>query len=658
MKTANTPVKRRLIGMLQQGQVNQRLIQSLLNDLDDDQKKAVTGPLSDSLCIANAGSGKTRVLTYRVAYLIANGVREENIMLLTFTNKAANEMISRVQKLLQKDHLEIMAGTFHHVAGLFLRKYAPLLGFDHNFTIMTPEDSKDLLAVCRQNFLAEHKDLKEKFPSKSILYDFYTKSVNLNKHITLINVAEYNYPIEIEKAILEIIHDYMMKKQEHQCMDFDDMLVYFYTLLSNFPNVREKISRQYPYVLVDEYQDINWLQNEIIELLNQGNHHLLVVGDDSQTIYSFRGSKIDYIHKFEQNHPNCNIYTINYNYRSQRDVVDLAVDSINNNFQKYPKKMTAYLLGTGKPLVLQSEHEMLQAQYIANEIKRHKQEGTPYREMAVLVRANFLTKTFEMAFQRNNIPYKVLAGVSFFDRQHIRDIVAFLKFYQNPSDEMAFSRIASLFEGVGAKTAHKFYQILKEKNFDLDEITDYDIPFRPTTKAYKGIRSLLEILSDMFGKSTVEGKLRVLYETFYCDYMKYHYDDYYNRQKDVETLIESSLPYANLDNFLADVILDKSKKEEETDEDYVVITTIHKAKGLEWDCVFLPYVNQDVFPSKKSVMAKEVEEERRLFYVGVTRAKKHLLIGYVLDSVMFNSKGQPSMFISELQDRYYRFQSI
>jgi len=642
------------------GKTNSKTMQKLLNDLDNDQKKAVMGPLCDSLCIANAGSGKTRVLTYRVAYLIASGIPEENIMLLTFTNKAADEMIRRVQKILNKNDIGIMAGTFHHVAGLFLRKYAKVLGFNNNFNIMTPEDSKDLIQLCRQKYLAKHEDLKKNFPTKSILYEFYTKSVNLNKHITLINVAEYNYSIKIEKAILEILQDYMRRKQENQCMDFDDLLVYFYTLLNNFPNIRKKISRQYPYILVDEYQDINWLQNEIVELINQDNHYLMAVGDESQTIYSFRGSKIDYINKFETNHPNCRIYKIRYNYRSQKGIVELAVDSINNNYQKYPKEMVAHLPNQGKPLILQSEHEGHQAQYIASQIKIYKNQGIPYKEMAVLLRANYLTKTLEMAFQRNNIPYKVLAGVSFFDRQHVRDVISFLKFYQNPSDEVAFNRIATLFDGIGAKTANKFYEILKEKNFQLNEITEYDIPFKSTSKAYKGIRDLMEVLSEMYSVNTAEGKLKSLYSQFYDNYMKCHYDDYFSRQKDIEILMDSAKTYTDLDTFLTDTVLDKPQKKykNKEDEDCVIITTIHKAKGLEWDCVFLPYVNQDIFPTKKSVLAKEVEEERRLFYVGITRAKKYLLIGYVLDSVMFNTEGKPSMFLTELQNNFFDFKII
>lgn len=641
-------------------QSNQNVIQELLKDLDNDQKKAVTGPLCDSLCIANAGSGKTRVLTYRVAYLIASGVPEEKIMLLTFTNKAADEMIQRVQKILGKENLGVMAGTFHHVAGLFLRKYAKVLGFNNNFSIMTPEDSKDLIQLCRQKYLADNEDLKKNFPNKSILYEFYTKSVNLNKHITLINVAEYNYSIKVEKAILEILQDYMMRKQENQCMDFDDLLVYFYTLLSNFPNIRKKISQQYPYILVDEYQDINWLQNEIIELINQDNHCLMAVGDESQTIYSFRGSKVDYINKFETNHPNCKVYKIRYNYRSQKDIVDLAVDSINNNYHKYPKEMIAFLPNQGKPLILQSEHEGQQADYIANQIKLHKSQGIPYKEMTVLVRANYLTKTLEMAFQRHNIPYKVLAGISFFDRQHIRDVVAFLKFCQNPSDEIAFNRIASLFNGIGAKTAQKFYGIIKEKNFQLDEITEYDIPFKTTSSAYRSIRELMEVLSGMYVMDTVEGKIKALYESFYNDYMKFNYDDYFSRQKDVETLMDSAKVYADLDTFIADTVLDRpqNNKKGNENEDCVVITTIHKAKGLEWDCVFMPYVNENIFPSQKSVIAKEIEEERRLFYVGITRAKKYLLIGYVLDSIMFNTQGKPSMFLTELQNKFFDFKIV
>lgn len=641
-------------------QTNQEIIQDLLKDLDDDQRKAVTGPLCDSLCIACAGSGKTRVLTYRVAYLIALGIPEENIMLLTFTNKAADEMIQRVKKILKKDDIKVIAGTFHHVAGLFLRKYAKVLGFNNNFTIMTPEDSKDLIQLCRQKYLAEHENLKNDFPSKNILYEFYTKSVNLNKHITLINMAEYNYPIEVEKAILEILQDYMVQKQKNQCMDFDDLLVYFYTLLNNFPNIRKKISSQYKYILVDEYQDINWLQNEIIELINQDNHCLMAVGDESQTIYSFRGSKVNYINQFELNHPNCRIYKIRYNYRSQKDIVDLAVSSINHNYHKYPKEMLAFIPSQGKPVIFQAEYESQQAEYIASQITSYKEQGIPYKEMAVLVRANFLTKTLEMAFQRSGIPYKVLSGLSFFDRQHIRDVIAFLRFYQNPSDEIAFNRIASLFPGIGAKTAQRFYEVLKDKNFQLDEITEYDIPFKYGSNAYRSIRHLMSILSKIYLMNTVEGKIRVLYDSFYNEYMKYHYDDYFSRQKDVETLMDSARLYSDLDTFLADTVLDRSQKKQniEEDEDYVVITTIHKAKGLEWDCVFMPYLNEDIFPPKKSVLSKGVEEERRLFYVGVTRAKKYLLIGYVLNSVMFNKQGKPSLFLTELPSRLFDFKVI
>lgn len=283
--------------------------------------------------------GKQEFLTYRVGYLIAKGIKENEIMLLTFTNKAAEEMIERVKKLLNKDKIEILSGTFHHVAVVFLRKYAKFLGYKNNFSILTPEDAKDLINLCRQKFLSENDHFpKKKFPTKSIIYNIYSSSINLNKSIEKIIDKKYGYSSEITNVVKLIIDDYKKRKRENNSLDFDDLILNFKDLLKNFPKIRKIISTSYPYILVDEYQDINWIQNEIIELLNEDNHNLYVVGDNSQAIYGFRGSNVNYILNFEDNHPNCNVYKIRYNYRSHKEIIDLAVDSINKNNQRYKKR--------------------------------------------------------------------------------------------------------------------------------------------------------------------------------------------------------------------------------------------------------------------------------------------------------------------------------
>lgn len=635
-------------------------IDNLLNSLDEDQRAAVLGELKDTLLIAIAGAGKTRTLTSKVAYSILTGIREEQIMLLTFTNKAADEMIKRVKQILKKDNVSVLAGTFHHVAVVFLRRYAKKLGYGNNFAILTPDDASDLMGLCRQKFLAENKELSKDFPNKSVLYDIYSKIINLNKNLTLINAQFYGYSLKVERAIETILEDYDTRKKENNSMDFDDLLKNFYILLLQNPDVVERISASYPIVFTDEFQDVNFIQNEILQMLkNNGKSILWVVGDPEQSIYKFRGSRVDFINKFELNNPGCNVFKLRYNYRSHKDILELATNSINHNFLKYKKEMLEYLPYLKKPVIISAENEFKQAQYIANCINAAHKSNVPYKEIAILIRSNYLTKVLEMVFQRENIPYRILCGVSFFDRQHVRDILAFIKFMSNPLDEVAFSRIGNLFEGVGAKTSEKLYNNLKELDFDFNNIDISLLSFKPTKKAVSGIEKLLALLRIVYNESVLENKILSIISYHYGEYLKVNFDDHYSRQEDLNSLVETAKLYSNVDSFLEDLILESNKKVEEEDkDDKVVITSVHKSKGLEWDYVYLPYLNENIFPSRKSTTHEEIEEERRLFYVACTRARKSLEIGFIGDSAIMNDVSNPSKFITELNENLFDFKVV
>ncbi|QUH22159.1 ATP-dependent helicase [Alkaliphilus sp. B6464] len=638
---------------------NSEIIEKLLKDLDDDQKKAAEAPFKDTLIIANAGSGKTRVLTYRVSYLIAKGVPESQIMLLTFTNKAADEMLERVKKILKKDNVGVLSGTFHHVAVVFLRRYAKLIGYKNNFTILTPEDAKDLIGLCRQKYLTENDHIpKKKFPTKAIIYGLYSSSINLKRSVESLISQKYGYSKEIVNAINTIIEDYKNRKALNQGMDFDDLILNFRDLLKSHPDVRKAISSNFPFILVDEYQDINWIQNDIIEYLNEETHNLYVVGDNEQSIYGFRGSMIDYILNFEDNHPNCNLYKIRYNYRSHKEIIDLAVNSINNNTQKYKKEMIPYLSSFRKPLVVDANNENAQSRFIVNEIERQKREGTQYDEIAILVRANYLTKSLELGLKSARIPYRILCGISFFEREHIRDLIAFLKYQSNPDDEIAFSRIANLFSGVGEKTIERIYSALREVDYNIHAINLSQLPFRATKDAKEGIKELFDVLCEISKQSDLKQTLEVIMDINYKEYMQNKFEDYYDRLKDVESLIDSASLYSDIDKFLSDIILDKSDTEEEKEQGCVTITTVHKAKGLEWDSVFLPYLVDEVFPSKLSVLEGNIEEERRLFYVAVTRAKKYLNISFVGDMLGWLDSISPSIFLKELDENIFDYKVV
>ncbi|MDF2880209.1 MAG: ATP-dependent helicase [Clostridiaceae bacterium] len=627
-------------------------IYKLTNNLDDDQVEAVLAEDSDTCVNAGAGSGKTRVLTHRVAQLISKGVQENNIMLLTFTKKAGNEMIERVKELLQKEKVGVLAGTFHHIAGLFLRKYAQVIGFGRNYSILTPDDAKSLITECRNKYLKEHSIKKSEFPETKIIYAFYSSAINLDKSYDQLNRDERNFTKEVMSGIEEIIEEYKKKKKDSNAMDFDDLLVNFKEILL-IDNIRKRINSQFKYVLCDEFQDTNHLQYEILCLLNKGNHTLFAVGDPNQAIYSWRGSNVSYIEDFHRNFKNNQKFNITYNYRSDAYILKLAEDSINRNYicSINKTKITPYLKAKNKPTFFKAFDDIEQAEYIVKKIKSHIKDGMTYKDIAILIRANYLTRILEKTFRKYAIPYKLLSGFSFFERKHIKDLLSFLTFIENPQDESAFLRMFGMFDGLGEKTIEKIFNHYKSSDYDINSLDINKVKL--TSRAIPGFNMVVELLRDIYANKTdIHAMLSTILFKFYDDYLKRTEEDYSDRMKDIEYLVSISKQYEDLTLFLSEMILDEQEvnESEEEDDNKVVISTIHKAKGLEWDCVFMPYLNDEVFPSSRSILPEDLKEERRLFYVGVTRARKYLHMSDIGFMTQMYKSLSTSLFLDELSD--------
>lgn len=620
-------------------------------DIIEEGKEVVydfTVPDTHSFVSNGIISHNTRVLTHRVAYYILNGIKK--IMLLTFTNKASEEMLERVKKLIgDNQDCEILGGTFHHVANIFLRKYSKVVGFENNFNILTPDDALSLIKKLRASVIAEFSEqFQDDFPSEKIIFSIYSTAFNKNMTIIdYINSCEYGFSEETVEIIKRILFMYKQQRQEMNLMDFDDLLKYFYLLLKQKPQIRERISDEFPYILVDEYQDINWIQNEIIELLNEKYHYLFVVGDVNQSIYRFRGSEPSFIQNFEKNHPGCNVYFVRYNYRSHPEILALAEDSINNNDNMYQTKILPFKDKFRLPSVIETENDYTQIEYICNKIREYKRYGIPYKEMAILIRTNFMTRYLEMTLTRNRIPYKILCGTSFFEREHIKDMLSFFKYLGNPKDTISLTRMIGLFKGLGDAKLKIIFE-----SIDNNDLFTFNGNLK-NKNATASFEKILEILTTIKSKNGVFEQIEYLYNEFYKEYLFRKFENAIDREMDIMSLFESAKIYKDLTSFLSEVILDNVATEENADkEDVLIITTVHKAKGLEWDAVFLPYLNEEMFPSYRSVTNADIEEERRLFYVAVTRARKMLDIIHIQRNN--NGERKPSMFIKELNKKLYK----
>jgi DNA helicase-2/ATP-dependent DNA helicase PcrA len=642
-------------------------------DLNDEQLEVVNNIEGPMLIIAGAGSGKTRTIVYAVAKLLSSGVSPSEIMLVTFTNKAANEMIKRVETLLGKRPKGILAGTFHSIANRFLRIYCKTLRMKPNYTIMDEGDAKALMKLAIAD--SEAKELDQRFPTPNQSKDILSFSINCNMPIE--EVILWKYPHYNDEKLIaklkEVFRIYAKKKEKDSLLDFDDLLVFWNRLLEE-RNVAQMIAKRIKFVLVDEYQDTNYIQDDIIHKIVKNNleQNVIAVGDDAQSIYAFRGANFQNILRFEKRYKNCKKYSITYNYRSRPQILELANDSIKHNKKQFKKKMKPTRPDGLVPYLVNVGSEDDQARFIANQVLKLRDNGFALNEIAVLYRAASHSIRIEVELQAKNIPYEVRAGVSFFERAHIKDLLAHLKVIENPSDEVSWSRIFGIVEGIGQKSNRKIREAILEIDNPLQKLLNKHfytaevkgIPKVGVKNLIKHLKSFVDIKANDDPAATIR-RITASLE----DYITTKYNNPDQRLEDLEQLAIYTQKFDSIQRFLENLSLNRSTIESKTvlmgvqqeDEPPLILSTIHRAKGLEWRAIFIPMLCENMFPTSRVIGDNDAyEEERRVFYVAVTRAKDQL---YLISPSIVQKFGRfetsrKSQFIEELNESVYTTSSV
>lgn len=633
-------------------------------ELNEEQLKVVTADNKPKLVLAGAGSGKTRTLTYRVAYLIETGVDPRRIILMTFTNKAAREMLNRVSMLLGGRPKGIWGGTFHHIGNRILRKYARLVGYEPNFTIMDSEDSKSLI----KNIISTSgiNTTSKRFPKAKTIQRIHSYAINCRQSVQDVVMSKFNQYFEYIPQIRSILKVYHDRKLALGLMDFDDLLLNWLKLMKEHEDVREKLSAQFEHVLVDEYQDTNKIQAQIIDLLASVHQNVLIVGDDAQSIYSFRGAEFRNILEFESRYPGAQIYKLETNYRSTPQILNFANASIDQNVNQYKKVLKPVLQDGELPAVIPLQDVEQQAEFIAQRILELRDDGVELEQIGVLYRAHFHSLELQVELTRRNIPFQIRSGLRFFEQAHIKDVISFLKLLVNSRDQLAWARVLAMYPGIGKKTIEKIWRKINAETATIEEIIQDEFHENVPKRAHKSWKSLTLLLKMLLEESVSRDpaeQIKIIINRFYNGYAIDKFENYKDRLEDLEQLGIFASGYESTDDFLTEVSLQESVKgetvigeDEEEDEEKVILSTIHRAKGLEWTAVFVMYCAENFFPSARSYDEPgQLEEERRLFYVAATRAKKHLYLTY--PTIAKNWDGwvvcRPSKFIKELPGGTY-----
>ncbi|MDE3041857.1 MAG: ATP-dependent helicase [Nitrospirota bacterium] len=616
--------------------------------LNAQQLAAVTAGEGPSLVIAGAGSGKTRTLVYRVAYLIDSGIDPSHILLLTFTRKSAQEMLERAGELIGSRSERVRGGTFHSVANMLLRRYGRSIGLEPGFTILDRGDAEDLIALVRAQLGLNEKD--KRFPRKATIAEMFSKSENTLRSLDEIVVEEFNHFADHLEALGQLQRGYQASKRQRQLVDYDDLLVLLRRLVMEDEAIRRTISSLYRYILVDEYQDTNRLQADVIRHLASTHQNVMVVGDDAQSIYAFRGATFKNIMEFPSLFPGTSIYKLEENYRSTQPILNLANTVIEEATEKYTKHLFTRKLDGPLPVLVEAAGENAQSRFIAQKILELREEGVPLGEMAVLFRSSFHSFDLEIELSRHGLPFIKRGGVKFIETAHVKDLLAHLRVVANPLDAVSWHRVLMLIEGVGPKKAQDVMAALVKSDNPYQTLRE--MPGR----SGKGLRDLALTLESLAGAGDLRPAEQVnhIYE-YYLPILKAQYDDYPKRTRDLDHLHTIAEGYQGVETFLSDLALEPPDgsatgvEAPDRDDERLVLSTIHSAKGLEWQCVFVIWIVDGRFPSVYSFIAdEELEEERRLFYVAVTRAKRHLYLTYPINvfdkgSGMLLSK--PSRFL-------------
>jgi len=637
--------------------------------LNDEQYAAVTAEAGPLLVLAGAGSGKTRTLTYRVAWLLSQGVRPGEILLLTFTNKAAKQMLHRVNELTGIESARFWGGTFHSIGNRSLRIYGEAIGLAKAFTILDAEEAERMLkqvveAVDRPFF----KDKTN--PRAGPLFGIISLARNIQLGVEATVEKFFPHYREIRDRLPAFATAYEAKKREQKVCDYDDLLEYWLALLRQAPDVAAYFTHRFRHVLVDEYQDTNTLQAQIVDTI--GSHHrIMAVGDDAQCIYSWRGANFENIMTFPDRHPGTAIHRIETNYRSTPEILSLAngVLLAQPKGRHFDKELRAARGHMEKPYVVQAMDDREQAEFVVKRVRAlHEDEGMPLSSIAVLYRSHFIAVETQIALARAGIPYHITSGVKFFERQHIRDLVALLRFVYNPADEQAWERIAVLLPRVGQKGAQKIHAAAlasargAQRNF-LDVLDAEDVRAKVARDAREEWDKLvvsLRQVSDSMQTGKPADAVETAIEGWYGDYLKGAFADYSDRLEELTALVGFAQRFEETQDFLAQILLlnsETSDRHVDPDSDAIKLTTVHQAKGLEYDVVFVIGLADGQFPGRRSIESGDVEEERRLFYVAVTRARNELYLSYPKIASRPGPGGlmlTPSRFLMELDPDLYQ----
>ncbi|MCF8260315.1 MAG: ATP-dependent helicase [Melioribacteraceae bacterium] len=606
------------------------------------------------LVIAGAGTGKTRTLVYRVARMVEMGIDPKSILLLTFTRKAAKEMLNRAAMLLDSRCSRINGGTFHSFANITLRRNAKHIGLEQNFTILDQGDSQDVISLIRgQLKLGEQK---RRFPNKSTINKVLSLSTNTGRLVSEILETDYPHFSIYKEQFAQIKELYEKYKFQNNLLDYDDLLIYLRKFLTSPSAATKAFLSDIKFIMIDEYQDTNMLQADIVKALAAINPNVMVVGDDSQSIYSFRGADFKNIIQFPNLFEGTEIIKLEENFRSTQPILNLANKIIERSIEKYSKELYTRKIDGELPVIISATNENMQSRFIVERILEMREEGIALEEIAVLFRSSYMSFDLEIELNKANVPYVKIGGMKFIETAHVKDILAFLRISANPSDFVSWYRVLLLHEGIGPKKAQMVLDQVSHGVFSIKHAPTKQIADQFGAKIY----NLFKLLNELHVKQTNPMEKAEKAYSYYEPIFLTKYDDFNKRRKDLEILLNMTNNYSTVDSFLDDMALDPPTDSvvdvdpTSNENERLTLSTIHSAKGLEWHSVFIIHAVDGFFPSSQSLANLDsLEEERRLMYVASTRAKENLYICYpmnIFDRHQGLTLSKPSRFIEGIPD--------
>ena len=616
------------------------LLDDLTAQLNPEQAAAATygdGPL---LIVAGAGTGKTRTLVYRVAHLLQRGVKAERILLLTFTRRAAQEMLTRAERLVGSMSGHVHGGTFHGTGNRLLRMFGQQAGLPRDFSIMDQADAVDRIGIARANL--GYGKQEKRFPKKETLHYIYSRHVNTELPVEDILGAELPQFADYTDDVLRIFAEYTSSKIERNLVDYDDLLIFWALMLEHSPPLADRIAALYDHILVDEYQDTNLMQARILRGMCRTHQNITVVGDDAQSIYSFRGANIHNILDFPKQFPGPRLVTLEQNYRSTQPILDVTNTLISRAEERFTKNLWTNRAGGEPPWLVAARDEQQQTKFVVDRILELHEEGTALREIAVLFRAAYMSADLEIELANRRIPFEKWGGLKFLEAAHVKDVLAFLRVVENPRDDVSWYRILMLMPGIGDVTARAAVTAMAERGWDDDAFGNW-VPPQRAREAHGRLASLLDLLRERAARhaeslgTAVAGEIEAI-RGLYDDILRERYDRPEARLADLDQLRVIAGGYPNRSAFLAAIALEPPQNTQDlaaggdAEDDALILSTAHSAKGKEWDAVFLIWAVDGFFPLARAAADEaQLDEERRLMYVAATRARNHLVVTYPLN---------------------------